>query len=278
MHACCLCKAGIWNGAPTRNMRVASFNIVCTSSAASLSSWPGRVSSCKRTSSLQMRPSCSRKREPFCRKDCVCAIQAVSSQSSFRPYSFWVRFWHGASSLLVLLPAALSIIVWAVVQAHSFRTPEHPSLIVVAFFDCCRFSSNPNIAAGIAGSLVTRYAAMEAFAKHKRSTTTTEIIAELGARWVAFCPEGYHALRCQMDLVTGAAVVPFLEPFTKALLACSCATFNNPMNNLFVLCHTTMCNHDASVVLKSVLLFCAAVLKHCFPSVPQHKENERSRL
>ena len=46
----------------------------------------------------------------------------------------------------------------------------------------CRFSSNPGIAAGIAGSLITRYAAREAFGKHKRSTTTTEIIAELGSR------------------------------------------------------------------------------------------------
>jgi ATP-dependent NAD(P)H-hydrate dehydratase len=52
------------------------------------------------------------------------------------------------------------------------------------------FSSNPNIAAGIAGSLVTRYAAMEAFAKHKRSTTTTEIIAELGASIEALFPVG----------------------------------------------------------------------------------------
>ncbi|GAQ89591.1 hypothetical protein KFL_005400010 [Klebsormidium nitens] len=52
------------------------------------------------------------------------------------------------------------------------------------------FSSNPGIAAGIAGSLITRYAAREAFGKHKRSTTTTEIIAELGSSVEALFPAG----------------------------------------------------------------------------------------
>ncbi|KAG6539996.1 hypothetical protein Mapa_018697 [Marchantia paleacea] len=51
-----------------------------------------------------------------------------------------------------------------------------------------RLSSNPAIVGALAGSLLLRKSAADAFSKHKRSTLTTDIIDSLGPSMEEFFP------------------------------------------------------------------------------------------